>query len=327
MESPTAHPNGLFSDNGVLIIDVTCRRCGYNLRGLCEDGRCPECGTAIGLSTRGDLLRFAEPQWVDRLARGVRYILWGIVVQVIGGGLAGCVVGIFQQSLAVAGSIPLIAGLLRIYGGWLLTSPDPSRIGEDRHITTRRVVRAGLIAGVLRDVIDIIRVALSAAAWLTVTFGATSMVLAVVWAVGVFALFLHVGKLSERIPEAKLVSFARFMRWAWAVGLGISVVAIGLLVLWLFSVGGMAAITAAAAGAAPVATTAPASSAAFVVVTTAPAGLARAGPPLMALGCLFLVALVVFGILALTLFVQFAGHLQRQAEAARNTWARAGVAE
>ncbi len=58
--------------------DVVCRCCSYNLRGLYPEGRCPECGTPVGISLQGDLLRFAEPAWVEILARGIRFILWGI---------------------------------------------------------------------------------------------------------------------------------------------------------------------------------------------------------------------------------------------------------
>ena len=51
--------------------DTPCLACGYNLRGLSSDWRCPECGTAIGRSLHGNLLRFAQPQYVRKLARGV----------------------------------------------------------------------------------------------------------------------------------------------------------------------------------------------------------------------------------------------------------------
>jgi hypothetical protein len=33
--------------------DLTCVRCGYNLRGLASDGRCPECGETVERSLRG----------------------------------------------------------------------------------------------------------------------------------------------------------------------------------------------------------------------------------------------------------------------------------
>jgi len=47
---------------GNVVSDVPCRRCSYNLRGLNYAGRCPECGTAVGQSIYGNLLRFSDPE-------------------------------------------------------------------------------------------------------------------------------------------------------------------------------------------------------------------------------------------------------------------------
>src|SRR5687768_14962896 len=69
---------------GQLAHDVACRKCGYNLRGLDANGRCPECGTAVGYSLHGDLLRFCDPNWVDTLHRGTRMFIWGVVLVVLG---------------------------------------------------------------------------------------------------------------------------------------------------------------------------------------------------------------------------------------------------
>ena len=77
------------STAGPIETDVTCRRCGYNLRGLLEEGLCPECGTAVVLSTRGDLLRYADPDWVETMARGVKFILWGLLLATVLGFLGG----------------------------------------------------------------------------------------------------------------------------------------------------------------------------------------------------------------------------------------------
>ena len=68
----------------VVIADAPCRKCGYNVRGLSIDGRCPECGSPVGLSVMGDLLRFSDPSWVRTLRRGVTLILTGIVVYIFG---------------------------------------------------------------------------------------------------------------------------------------------------------------------------------------------------------------------------------------------------
>ena len=107
--------------------EIACKRCGYNLRGLREDGRCPECGTAVGLSVRGDLLQFSDPAWVETVARGMYIILWGILAHIIVAVLSV----VLSAMLGRGGSGPgqwlgLIPALITFYGSWLLTMPDPS---------------------------------------------------------------------------------------------------------------------------------------------------------------------------------------------------------
>src|SRR5689334_8003695 len=62
--------------------NTPCRSCGYDLYGLPTDGRCPECGTLVALSTGSDYLRYSNPKWVRRLFVGVRLIIWGIAIMV-----------------------------------------------------------------------------------------------------------------------------------------------------------------------------------------------------------------------------------------------------
>src|SRR3712207_6504137 len=101
---------------------VLCRKCGYDLRGCDAAGRCPECGTAVALSARPDLLRFADPAWVSKLGRGVRFILWGALAAIV-----SAVVGVFAFGETLLGNVVTTAGtLVHLYGAWLLTEPDPS---------------------------------------------------------------------------------------------------------------------------------------------------------------------------------------------------------
>ncbi len=67
-------------DGGGEAADLHCVRCGYHLRGLAEDGTCPECGTAVARSMRGDLLSAADPAWLRRIYRGQLYIGIGCAV-------------------------------------------------------------------------------------------------------------------------------------------------------------------------------------------------------------------------------------------------------
>lgn len=51
--------------------DILCVSCAYNLRGLREEGKCPECGIPIERSLWGDLLRYADSRWLRRLRFGL----------------------------------------------------------------------------------------------------------------------------------------------------------------------------------------------------------------------------------------------------------------
>ena len=74
-EQPESIP---LDEQGNIAADVSCLVCGYNLRTQPLQGRCPECGTAVGRSAHGDLLRYCEPGWVETLAGGMDWIVAGI---------------------------------------------------------------------------------------------------------------------------------------------------------------------------------------------------------------------------------------------------------
>ncbi len=69
----------------ILTDDRLCVHCGYNLRGLPLDGKCPECGEAVRRSLLGDLLKYADPDWLDRLRFGAALKLWNILLMLTGG--------------------------------------------------------------------------------------------------------------------------------------------------------------------------------------------------------------------------------------------------
>src|SRR5881394_1427767 len=72
--------------------DLSCAKCGYNLRTLSREGKCPECGTAVAESLRGESLAL--------IPRGrLKIIGIGLAMLLVASLLVTAAVGIDQQSI------------------------------------------------------------------------------------------------------------------------------------------------------------------------------------------------------------------------------------
>jgi hypothetical protein len=308
METPLAPspplPPDLVDSAGTLLQDVKCRRCGYNLRGLNHAGRCPECGTPAGLSCHGDLLRFADPAWVEKLARGARLIVWGVLISIIVS-IAGVLLVTVSGMSALAPVVAILGSIVGLYGAWLLTEPDPSGIGEDRYVTDRKIVRFALAVGLASQVLQFGQRASVAIPSLFVLVAALAGLAGLVGIVGEFAKLTYLRKLALRIPEPELARRAGGLRWAMAITLGVMIVfgaVTGALALMLRSAG--------PGGAPP--------------NLTGRGGAVQSG--IMATGCVMGIAGIAYlivALLVLALVSRLGKAFQAQAETARTTWAAA----
>lgn len=289
---------------GMIDRDLTCRRCGYNLRGLREEGRCPECGSAVGLSTRGDLLQFADPNWVSNLARGGRLVMRGLTIAILailvsvcggaafGAATAGAEPAVFSVVVLLMQLVVIGAMLAAYYGIWLITSPDPSRIGADVSITTRQLARIGILAWLLSTALEIIE---SEGTWsptVVSVFQVLNVLCSLMFLVGWLAYLRYAGVLAGRIPDELLVQRARLL-------FRLHIALFVLVVL-------LAALT--------------------VVVVAAAAGTGAPGGPGLAFAAVPLTCGVIVGVLVIFLmYVRFQHRLgkafEEQAAYARDTWA------
>jgi hypothetical protein len=293
MTNPVQIPApGIFTQGNVQG-DVSCRKCGYNLRGLPVDGRCPECGTHVGVSVNGDLLRYSDPAYVETLRRGVNFILWGILILIIASFVGGAASAASRGSAAILiEGLDLLAYIPMLMGAWMLTTPDPGGIGEDQYGTARKIIRFALAVGVLGSLVQIVQTAEKPAPALALALGALQLLIGIVSLVGQFAQLNYLHKLALRVPDMELSQRARFLMWAIGISYGL-----------LLVVG-------------------------FVAIAVGSAGGGGAGlmVPVGLLACGTGIAMLIFGVMYLLMLGKFATRFREQAEMARLIWSRAATA-
>jgi hypothetical protein len=133
--------------------ELLCIDCGYNLGGLRGDGVCPECGTALAKSVRGDRLDVANESWLAQVTRGQRF-LWvgfsGLTLVLLTLILVPFAVSAAQMAiLFTCVGIAFIGFLLvLVCGSILLTAQEPRTILSESHWSYRNRARVSLMAAI-----------------------------------------------------------------------------------------------------------------------------------------------------------------------------------
>jgi hypothetical protein len=278
---------------GVVVADLPCRKCSYNVRSLTVTARCPECGAPVGVAVHGDLLRYSDPTWLQNLSTGAGLAFWGILLNAVGGFVAGIV-----AQVAGAWTGPLMgiaAGLLYLYGAWQLTQPDPSGLGENRYGRARQIIRVALVVGVLSQFLQFVVATTAPPRELFIAIGVVATGAGLVGVVGHFAMLRYLDRLAQRIPDPALAKSARTLFWAYGSTMAAAIV-----------LGGAVAIALALNGGAR-----------FQGAPGAAAGLLGTAA---FVGCGLGIALLVFGIMFLVLLRRLQGAFSLQAHYARQVW-------
>lgn len=106
---------------GAIDQNLRCHHCGYNLRGLQESGRCPECGRAVGESLADGPLREADPAWLRAVAEVVGFTALLLHAAWLAGRVPHVPTAARARRLAVACPASYAAmSVLGLIGSWAL---------------------------------------------------------------------------------------------------------------------------------------------------------------------------------------------------------------
>ncbi len=217
-------------------IDIPCRACGYSLRSLALDQACPECGVAVSASVPSNGLVFSNSRWLVRVARGCLFLPVTLFVAIACGmGLGFIEEWMLQPAQRVEWRFQLIVGafqvavtVLLVYAFWMLTLPEPGR--NQRHIrwSTRRIARVLILSSLIVNALPGVVLQLIAfSAWPTI--GApgldilrwtSSLLSSGCGLLGCIGLFFYAASMALRIPNDRLARRTDLVRW----GLGCALV-------------------------------------------------------------------------------------------------------
>lgn len=272
---------------GTLLTDITCRQCGYNLRGLSGEGKCSECGTPVAMSIRADYLRFANPAWIEKVSLGVRILVWMILINIVVSIAAALLMPVWGPLVLMV--VGFLVSVVSYYGSWLLAEPEVSKGGEAGLTRARRMVRLMLGIGLCGPVLNIIAELMGSTQLLGTLVQVAVVVIGIAGIVGEYFKFVIYADLARRIPDRAMAERANFLRKAYIATMTLSFV-IGSVVVMIGTGGGVSASFAA------------------IGCTAAVVG----------------VVFIVFAIMTIILLIRLNKALQAQAQLARQSWTGAG---
>lgn len=137
--------------------DLPCARCGYNLRGIAGDDKCPECGSPVEYSLHGDWLRYADRYWAKQVLRGLQWTMVSraaiailfvinIAIVLIGSlvipqGVDTPIESAFEIGIGIVGGIMSLVPIGIAYGLWLASAREPREddVASSKPAVTRTV--------------------------------------------------------------------------------------------------------------------------------------------------------------------------------------------
>jgi hypothetical protein len=239
LASPVQAPDGTIQG------DLACVRCGYNLRGLKSDKACPECFTPVESSLHGNLLAYADQDWLECLRKGTSLKLWNIALAIVSA-VAVMILTAVGGPKAFALLVSLPTACLGLWAAFLITAQEPRVSLEEDPVTLRRVIRVCAAIGFLGNLLTEFHKNIGFSGVPTALVVATGSLFVLVGIVAYFGEFIYYRRFARRIPNVKLARDTTTVMWGFVICAVALVLGGGLVAI--VAVGGTAGRGVAAGG-------------------------------------------------------------------------------
>ncbi len=205
----------------VVDTDQPCTHCGYNLRSLNLQSRCPECGSEVADSLQGDLLLSADKEWLSRLRQGTSVKLWNVALMFLVG-LTSSLTGMLAPAL---GYVVTLLGLLGAgFGVWatfLITTQEPRISLSEQPVTLRRIIRGCACVAVFSSVISNFAIVVIPDFLFALFLGVGQLG----YAVASLGELVYYRRFAMRMPDPKLAKSTKRLFWCIIIFCGLAIVA------------------------------------------------------------------------------------------------------
>ncbi len=199
----------------VLVVDVPCIQCEYNLRGLDCETVCPECGGTVERTLRGPWLRYADPRWLNRMRIGTLLLLSTAILSISIEAfwfMAPSWFGPAFVNRPFYAYCPLLPGVA--FALLLLTGREPTSSWTREPSSVRRVVRCSAVLLPVMVATYWSMHLYSAGAWPTAVF---EFIRSAAWIVARCGVLVILRRLASRMPSRSLARATTPAIWAYAM--------------------------------------------------------------------------------------------------------------
>jgi hypothetical protein len=168
----------------------------------------------VGRSVHGNLLRYADPAWLDKVRLGIVLKLWNLLVALLVGATAAAAA--FGLPAAVGQVGGFVAACLGLWALFLVTSPEPTVGLMEDVVTLRRVIRTAAVLGFVGNQLHAVATGTGGSIVLSIVGGA----LGLIGIVATFGEFVYFRRFARRVPNEELARSTSVVMWAF-VTLGV----------------------------------------------------------------------------------------------------------